>query len=88
MKRSDGSVFRLTVHQEAKMTLDFATTQVGKMHYKLYFICDSYLGADQEFDLKFRVEGNFPFFCRIYFRNQFFVFQKIWHFLLIVANFN
>lgn len=39
------------------MTLDFTAAQAGKMHYKLYFICDSYLGADQEFDLKFRVEG-------------------------------
>lgn len=40
------------------MALDFTATSVGKMHYKLYFICDSYLGADQEFDLKFRVEGS------------------------------
>lgn len=39
------------------MTLDFTALAVGKMNYKLYFICDSYLGADQEFDLKFRVEG-------------------------------
>lgn len=39
------------------MTLDFTALAAGKMHYKLYFICDSYLGADQEFDLKFRVEG-------------------------------
>ncbi|VDN01570.1 unnamed protein product [Thelazia callipaeda] len=50
------SIKRLTVHQKAKMTLDFTATMSGKMHYKLYFICDSYLGADQEFDLKFRVE--------------------------------
>ncbi|EJD74040.1 U5 small nuclear ribonucleoprotein helicase [Loa loa] len=50
------SIKRLTVHQKAKMTLDFTALAVGKMHYKLYFICDSYLGADQEFDLKFRVE--------------------------------
>lgn len=39
------------------MMLDFTALSAGKMHYKLYFICDSYLGADQEFDLKFRVEG-------------------------------
>ncbi|MFH4977102.1 hypothetical protein AB6A40_003811 [Gnathostoma spinigerum] len=50
------SIKRLTVHQKAKMTLDFVPSSIGKMHYKLYFICDSYLGADQEFDLKFRVE--------------------------------
>ncbi|MCP9262026.1 hypothetical protein DINM_005324 [Dirofilaria immitis] len=50
------SIKRLTVHQKAKMTLDFTALAAGKIHYKLYFICDSYLGADQEFDLKFRVE--------------------------------
>ncbi|VDN59866.1 unnamed protein product [Dracunculus medinensis] len=50
------SIKRLTVHQKAKMSLDFTAQTVGRMHYKLYFICDSYLGADQEFDLKFRVE--------------------------------
>uniref|UniRef100_A0A914ZLT1 U5 small nuclear ribonucleoprotein 200 kDa helicase n=1 Tax=Parascaris univalens TaxID=6257 RepID=A0A914ZLT1_PARUN len=50
------SIKRLTVHQKAKMTLDFTAQNAGKMHYKLYFICDSYLGVDQEFDLKFRVE--------------------------------
>ncbi|VDM51100.1 unnamed protein product [Toxocara canis] len=50
------SIKRLTIHQKAKMTLDFTAQNTGKMHYKLYFICDSYLGVDQEFDLKFRVE--------------------------------
>ncbi|VDK20795.1 unnamed protein product [Anisakis simplex] len=50
------SIKRLTVHQKAKMTLDFTAQNAGKMNYKLYFICDSYLGVDQEFDLKFRVE--------------------------------
>jgi hypothetical protein len=36
--------------------LDFVPTiSSQKSNFKLYFICDSYLGADQEFDLPLRV---------------------------------
>ncbi|KAF8382489.1 snrp-200, partial [Pristionchus pacificus] len=50
------SIKRLTVNEKAKMTLDFAPTHAGKATYKLYFICDSYLGADQEFDIDLKIE--------------------------------
>uniref|UniRef100_A0A914ZDG7 U5 small nuclear ribonucleoprotein 200 kDa helicase n=1 Tax=Panagrolaimus superbus TaxID=310955 RepID=A0A914ZDG7_9BILA len=47
---------RLPVHSEASAQLEFTPTEVGKHKYKLYFMCDSYLGADQEFDFSVRVE--------------------------------
>ncbi|GMT33326.1 hypothetical protein PFISCL1PPCAC_24623 [Pristionchus fissidentatus] len=50
------SIKRLTINEKAKMTLDFAPTHAGKATYKLYFICDSYLGADQEFDIDLKIE--------------------------------
>lgn len=39
------------------MQLDFVAQSAGRFEYKLYFICDSYLGADQEFDFSVKVEG-------------------------------
>uniref|UniRef100_A0A914KQ90 RNA helicase n=3 Tax=Meloidogyne TaxID=189290 RepID=A0A914KQ90_MELIC len=50
------SIKRLTVNIKAQHVLDFVPTiSSQKANYKLYFICDSYLGADQEFDLPLRV---------------------------------
>uniref|UniRef100_A0A0N5BBZ1 U5 small nuclear ribonucleoprotein 200 kDa helicase n=1 Tax=Strongyloides papillosus TaxID=174720 RepID=A0A0N5BBZ1_STREA len=46
------AVKRVTVHASAKVKLDFIAPSPGKHDLKLYFICDSYLGADQEFDFK------------------------------------
>ena len=44
---------RVTVNTKAQHLLDFVPTQASqKANYKLYFICDSYLGADQEFGKK------------------------------------
>lgn len=40
-----------------EIKLDFVPAAAGKVNYKLYFICDSYLGADQEFDLPLRING-------------------------------
>jgi pre-mRNA-splicing helicase BRR2 len=46
----------LTVNTKAQHVLDFVpTTASQKANYKLYFMCDSYLGADQEFDLPLRI---------------------------------
>ncbi|KAI1727001.1 sec63 brl domain-containing protein [Ditylenchus destructor] len=50
------SIKRLTVNANAEAKLDFVPSQSGKMNYKLYFMCDSYLGADQEFDLLVKVD--------------------------------
>lgn len=39
------------------MKMEFnAPKNPGKYPLKLYFICDSYLGADQEYDIQLRVE--------------------------------
>jgi len=50
------AIKRLTVNAEAEARLDFTPSQPGKLDAKLYFMCDSYLGADQEFDISVRVE--------------------------------
>ncbi|CAD6191491.1 unnamed protein product [Caenorhabditis auriculariae] len=50
------SIKRLVINEKAAMQLDFAAPSAGKHTYKLYFISDSYLGADQEFELAFKVE--------------------------------
>ncbi|KAL3076890.1 hypothetical protein niasHT_039670 [Heterodera trifolii] len=49
------SIKRLAVNVKAQHMLDFVPTQSSKSNFKLYFICDSYLGADQEFDLPLRI---------------------------------
>ncbi|VDM59111.1 unnamed protein product [Angiostrongylus costaricensis] len=52
------SIKRLTINEKAKMQLDFLAQSAGRFEYKLYFICDSYLGADQEFDFSVKVEDH------------------------------
>uniref|UniRef100_A0A183BS22 Helicase ATP-binding domain-containing protein n=1 Tax=Globodera pallida TaxID=36090 RepID=A0A183BS22_GLOPA len=50
------SIKRLAVNVKAQHVLDFVPTNAtSKANIKLYFICDSYLGADQEFDLSLRI---------------------------------
>lgn len=51
--------FRLTVNAKAKAELDFVPSHSGKIDFKLYFMCDSYLGADQEFDIPLKISGFF-----------------------------
>jgi len=50
------SIKRLAVNAEAEAKLDFVPASAGKFDYKLYFMCDGYLGADQEFDFTVRVQ--------------------------------
>ncbi|PAV56692.1 hypothetical protein WR25_04976 isoform F [Diploscapter pachys] len=50
------SIKRLTINETAKMQLDFVLPNSGAYDLKLYFICDSYMGADQEFDFKVKVD--------------------------------
>ncbi|KAI6193789.1 hypothetical protein M3Y96_01056000 [Aphelenchoides besseyi] len=52
------SIKRLTVNTSNKVRLDFVIPESGKHELKLYFMCDSYLGADQEFDIPISILGN------------------------------
>ncbi|CAI2355839.1 unnamed protein product [Caenorhabditis sp. 36 PRJEB53466] len=47
---------KLVINEKSAVHLDFAAPKLGRHTYKLYFIYDSYLGADQEFDVQFKVE--------------------------------
>jgi len=50
------SIKRITVNTTATASLEFTPTEPGRHKYKLYFMCDSYLGADQEFDFTVKVD--------------------------------
>lgn len=45
------AIKRATLQQKAKVKLEFAAPgDVGKHALTLYFMCDSYLGCDQEYE--------------------------------------
>ena len=46
---------RLTLQKRANVKLDFVPPKAGKFTYKLYFMCDSYTGCDQEYDFEVKV---------------------------------
>jgi len=51
------SIKRLTLQQKAKVKLDFvAPKPSGDYDYTLYFMSDAYLGCDQEYKFKIRVD--------------------------------
>ncbi|ULU08307.1 hypothetical protein L3Y34_019456 [Caenorhabditis briggsae] len=50
------TIKRLVINEKSSVQLDFAAPRPGKHEFKLFFISDSYLGADQEFPIEFRVE--------------------------------
>jgi len=50
------SIKRLTLQKRAKVTLDFTAPPPGDYTYTLYFMCDSYTGCDQEYEIKIHVE--------------------------------
>lgn len=51
------SIKRLTLQQKARVKLDFvAPQQTGNHSYVLYFMCDAYLGCDQEYTFKIDVK--------------------------------
>uniref|UniRef100_A0A915CXY3 Helicase ATP-binding domain-containing protein n=1 Tax=Ditylenchus dipsaci TaxID=166011 RepID=A0A915CXY3_9BILA len=54
------SIKRLTVNAKAQTKLDFVPTQSGKVNYTLFFMCDSYIGADQEFAVSVKVDETAP----------------------------
>lgn len=45
------SIKRLALQQKAKVKLDFVAPAPGRHAYTLYFMSDSYLGCDQEYEL-------------------------------------
>ncbi|KAK2558441.1 U5 small nuclear ribonucleoprotein 200 kDa helicase [Acropora cervicornis] len=50
------SIKRLTLQQKAKVKLDFvAPSSPGTYSYTLFFMCDSYMGCDQEYPFKINV---------------------------------
>jgi len=50
------SIKRLTLKKKAKIQLDFTAPDVpGRHTYTLYFICDSWTGCDQEYELELNV---------------------------------
>ena len=46
---------RITLQQKAKVKLDFTAPDAGEYNYTLFLMCDSYLGCDQEYELKLNV---------------------------------
>lgn len=50
------TIKRLVINEKSSVQLDFAAPRPGHHKFKLFFISDSYLGADQEFDVAFKVE--------------------------------
>ena len=46
---------RISLQLKAKVKLDFAAPAPGEYAYKLYLMSDSYLGGDQEYELKLSV---------------------------------
>ncbi|KAJ1627390.1 Sec63 Brl domain-containing protein [Pavlovales sp. CCMP2436] len=49
------SIKRVMLQQKAKVKLEFVAPAPGEHKYQLYFMCDSYLGCDQEYELKLAV---------------------------------
>lgn len=45
------SIKRLALQQKAKVKLDFVAPSPGRHSYTLYFMSDSYMGCDQEYEL-------------------------------------
>ncbi|CAI0463771.1 unnamed protein product [Linum tenue] len=52
------AIKRVSLQRRLKVKLAFAApTEVGRKSYTLYFMCDSYLGCDQEYSFTVDVEG-------------------------------
>lgn len=49
------SIKRVMLQQKAKVKLDFVAPDAGEYKYMLYFMCDSYLGCDQEYEFELKV---------------------------------
>lgn len=52
------TIKRVPLQKKAKVKLDFqAPATPGDYSYTLYFMCDSYMGCDQEYKFNFAVTG-------------------------------
>ena len=49
------SIKRLTLQTKAKVKLDFTAPSPGTHKYTLYFMCDAYMGCDQEYPFSIKV---------------------------------
>ena len=50
------SIKRLTLQTKSKVKLDFtAPSSLGTHKYTLYFMCDAYMGCDQEYPFSIKV---------------------------------
>lgn len=49
------SIKRLTLQTKAKVKLDFSAPSPGTHKYVLYFMCDAYMGCDQEYPFSIKV---------------------------------
>ena len=50
------SIRRVSLRYKANIKLDFvAPEEPGEYKYSLFFMCDSYMGCDQELEVKFKV---------------------------------
>ena len=51
------AIKRVALGKRSKVKLEFAAPEeAGSYSYLLYFMCDSYLGCDQEYELAFNVK--------------------------------
>ena len=50
------SIKRLTLQTKAKVKLDFSAPSPGSHKYVLYFMCDAYMGCDQEYPFSVKVQ--------------------------------
>jgi pre-mRNA-splicing helicase BRR2 len=51
------AIKRVALGKRSKVKLEFAAPEeTGSYTYLLYFMCDSYLGCDQEYELSFDVK--------------------------------
>lgn len=49
------SIKRLTLQSQSKLKLEFTAPSPGNHKYTLYFMCDAYMGCDQEYPFSIRV---------------------------------
>ncbi|OAP11548.1 hypothetical protein AXX17_AT2G39600 [Arabidopsis thaliana] len=53
------AIKRISLQRKAKVKLEFAVpTETGEKSYTLYFMCDSYLGCDQEYSFTVDVKDS------------------------------